>query len=790
MPKFDIEAGFISKLLEIKDTGIIKDARITPHFFTGDSKSAYKYIYDVVLDTGEVPTVRAFKRKFPHYDLETHTVEGERVVGTDENISYWCNELRNKKRHNTLSNAISKSAEYLQDFKAPEALTYMKQQIAFLESEIEESTDVDITKNTLDRKREYLKRKENQGMRGLPTGIPFLDYAIKGLEKETLITLIANTGVGKALTLSTPVLTDSGFIPMRDIKVGDKVCSKDGNFYNVSAVYPQGNKSVYRVKFEDGTYVDCCSEHLWVYKSVDDIVRKKDWRVDTLSNIMKNHPIRRGRNFNLCVPVCDKVKFKKKSLPLDPYVLGALLGDGGFTTDRISFSSIDRELVDKLNLRLRLTNFNGKFISTTDKNLQYTFKSNDIRENKLFRCIKSLGLQGTTSETKFIPDIYMYSSVEDRLELVRGLVDTDGTVNKKGFVIYHTGSKYLCNSFAQIIRSLGYRCRVRKYNRGIKNLPEYKVFVSAKTDELFSTTHRKDQFDSRIEVKRPNHYDILKIVSVEPMHYEEEMQCITVDSPDHTFICGDYIVTHNTWLEVYIGAYCMLQNCRVLHFITEMSESSMRDRYEAMLFSMCYGEMNYANFKSGKLPLKVEKQYFEFLENDLPSLEPLELITVTGVMSVSAGIEKYKPDLVLIDGAYLMEDDQGAESDWLRVAHITRDLKKLAKRAKVPIFINNQADKNTSKKTGPELGDISYTQAIGQDSDIVLALFRDQAMIADKEMMLKVLKSREGERGKCTLNWDFDTMNFSEIFSEGVTQVDDEENDGSDEAEGTLDIMT
>lgn len=442
MPKFDIEAGFISKLLEIKDTGIIKDARITPHFFTGDSKSAYKYIYDVVLDTGEVPTVRAFKRKFPHYDLETHTVEGERVVGTDENISYWCNELRNKKRHNTLSNAISKSAEYLQDFKAPEALTYMKQQIAFLESEIEESTDVDITKNTLDRKREYLKRKENQGMRGLPTGIPFLDYAIKGLEKETLITLIANTGVGK------------------------------------------------------------------------------------------------------------------------------------------------------------------------------------------------------------------------------------------------------------------------------------------------------------------------------------------------------------TWLEVYIGAYCMLQNCRVLHFITEMSESSMRDRYEAMLFSMCYGEMNYANFKSGKLPLKVEKQYFEFLENDLPSLEPLELITVTGVMSVSAGIEKYKPDLVLIDGAYLMEDDHGAESDWLRVAHITRDLKKLAKRAKVPIFINNQADKNTSKKTGPELGDISYTQAIGQDSDIVLALFRDQAMIADKEMMLKVLKSREGERGRCTLNWDFDTMNFSEIFSEGVTQADDEENDGSDEAEGTLDIMT
>ena len=150
----------------------------------------------------------------------------------------------------------------------------------------------------------------------------------------------------------------------------------------------------------------------------------------------------------------------------------------------------------------------------------------------------------------------------------------------------------------------------------------------------------------------------------------------------------------------------------------------------------------------------------------MPNCEPLIIATASGVMGVSAEIDKHKPDVVLIDGVYLMEDDQGAKDDWLRVAHITRDLKKLAKRCKLPIFINTQADKNTSKKTGPELGSIMYTQAIGQDSDDILALYRDEVMLSDREMCLKVLKQREGVTGKVMMNWNFDVMDFSEIYAE------------------------
>ena len=202
-----------------------------------------------------------------------------------------------------------------------------------------------------------------------------------------------------------------------------------------------------------------------------------------------------------------------------------------------------------------------------------------------------------------------------------------------------------------------------------------------------------------------------------------------------------------------------------------------------MLFGMMYGDFNYSRFKSGDLNTDQEAMYFEFLEDDLPRLEPLVLETATGVSSVVSVIEQEKPDLVLVDGAYLMEDEQGAKDDWLRVTHITRDLKKIAKNWHIPILINTQADQNTSKKSGPGLGDIKYSQAIGQDSDNILALFRDEVMINDKEMGVKVLKQREGVLGKVIINWNFDKMNFKSIYSESESASQDFSD--SDDSEDT-----
>ena len=197
------------------------------------------------------------------------------------------------------------------------------------------------------------------------------------------------------------------------------------------------------------------------------------------------------------------------------------------------------------------------------------------------------------------------------------------------------------------------------------------------------------------------------------------------------------------------------------------------DRLEAMLIGILYGNFNYNKFKSGSLDMEQENTYYEFLERK-SKFEPLIIDTATGVSNVNAKIDQHQPDLVLVDSAYLMEDDRGSDQDWLRVAHITRDLKSLAKSKKIPIFINSQADANTSIKTGPELSNIGFSKAIGQDSDVVLALSQDEDMRETREMDIKVLKQREGILGKVTLNWDFSSMNFDPICStvEGGNHTD------------------
>ena len=199
--------------------------------------------------------------------------------------------------------------------------------------------------------------------------------------------------------------------------------------------------------------------------------------------------------------------------------------------------------------------------------------------------------------------------------------------------------------------------------------------------------------------------------------------------------------------------------------------------------------MNYSKFKSGRLSKEMQKEYFEFLDEELPTLEPIWIETATGVIALEQRVRELNPGLILVDGVYLMDDDQNAKDDWLRVAHITRDLKKLAKRLHKPIVINSQLDENTGKKVSPKLGDIKYTQAIGQDSDVVIFLYRDEAMLNDREMCAKVGKNREGENGTVTLNWDFTCMNFSDIYTDVDMRNDTEDGDSDTDTLAIDDVV-
>jgi replicative DNA helicase len=764
----DLERGFISKLLETKDMNFVKDEQIRPHFLYGKHKQAYYYIEEYFVESGEVPTLRAFKREFPDYELEKH--DGN--VGTEEPLQYWCKELRRKKKQNKLALTVEEASGHLNELDTDDAYDLIKQAVMEIEGEVVKSTASDITENVEDRILAYKERKKNEGMLGIPTGWNKLDYLLKGWQKGQLNTLIANTGVGKANTLDTKILTPNGYVEMRDIEVGDLVIGEEGEPVEVTGVYPQGKKEIYELTFDNDAKVKCSKDHLWKFKNKDMYYRNKDWEVDSLENIMNRFKVKRSQDNNLLVPVCKAVDFGREvNLPVDPYLLGVLIGDGYLSGDRICISNPEKDVLDKCN---NLFPDKHEFLEQRGDNYSWNVKS-ESRVNQFNHTIK------VKTENKFIPEDYLYASKEKRMSLLKGLMDTDGHVTKKGTFQYFTVNKRLKDQFKFLCGTLGYKTSITEDRRAEKYTSSNVCYrIAVKTDDVIVSSEK--HLERLSNVKKGNrkfNNEISYITNIERVG-EEECQCIAVDSENHTYVVQDFIVTHNTWVECLIGANAMLQNYRVLQITTEMEVDTMRDRYEAILTSKLVGDINYGRFKAGKLNPEEEERYFDYLRNRAPNMESLIIEeTMNGVSFISAKVDQYKPDLVLIDGAYLMEDERQASQDWLRILHITRDLKRLAKLKKVPVFITTQADSNTSKKKGPELGNIGYAKGIGQDSDNVFALFRDEQMIEDKEMMWKVLKQREGTLGQVFLEWDFTTMSFDEIYAsyeqEGKTVVDNDE---------------
>ena len=237
-----------------------------------------------------------------------------------------------------------------------------------------------------------------------------------------------------------------------------------------------------------------------------------------------------------------------------------------------------------------------------------------------------------------------------------------------------------------------------------------------------------------------------------------------------------------TFTEVIMGARCIVDGYSVLQFATEMDDEIMRDRYEAVLFSLTRGDLNYGKFKSGSLSPELEEEFFDFLDNDLPNFAPLTILPATGVMGARASIELLKPDVVFIDGLYMMDDDRGAKEDWAKVTNISRDLKKLSKTMSIPIVSNTQTDLNS--KGG--MSGVKYAQALIHDADTVIELWRDEVLINDREMEWRVIKNREGVPAKIITNWDFRTMNFDEVYSEGLENSENEDSAGEVEDETVI----
>ena len=230
-----------------------------------------------------------------------------------------------------------------------------------------------------------------------------------GLNKKKFL-LCDDQGLGKALALDTKIYTPDGYKCMRDIQVGDYVFNKSGLPTKVTATYSHKNVEMYRITFSDGCHIDCCKDHLWEINSQHGRKKVIDTKWLTSKDQFgkyRNENLFSGGSYKFWIDRCNPVQFNKKEVLIDPYVLGCLLGDGNVSEGSISFTSKDFEIINEINNRLPQGYFLHSSDSMTDIDFNIVKKdTKSYKENIVKTEMKNLGLYGTNSHTKFIPDCY------------------------------------------------------------------------------------------------------------------------------------------------------------------------------------------------------------------------------------------------------------------------------------------------------------------------------------------------------------------------------------------------
>lgn len=406
---------------------------------------------------------------------------------------------------------------------------------------------------------------------------PTLDYRTEAqyhygqaIDQNTLTFGLGPAGTGKAQPLYSRVRVPGGWITMGEVEVGTVVCTPNGKTAPVAAIYPQGKKTIYRFTFEDGRTTDCCDDHLWKvhtheWSRVDGAV--DGYRVVTTRELRQwiEMPSKRNR---LYIPLTSAVQDPKVDLPIPPYLLGILIAEGCLTNGTaVSFTSPDAEIVERvrnliptgMTLHVNSDGLSYRIVKETGK----AAPEGGNQRNPLLESLRELDLMGKASYEKTIPASYLYTSIEQRMELLRGLLDGDGTVDKvNGTVSYCSTSYGLARQLQMLVRSMGGLAKITTkhphytYDGEVREgRIAYNVFIRHPDRASFFHLARQ-------KARASGEYQYsdclrLRIKDIQEIG-EYNAQCISIADAEHLYITDDYVVTHNTWVATAKAALKLL----------------------------------------------------------------------------------------------------------------------------------------------------------------------------------------------------------------------------------------
>ena len=358
-------------------------------------------------------------------------------------------------------------------------------------------------------------------------------------------------------------LPDGGFKLWKDVQVGDVLLAPGGTT-KVIDIPVHKEVPIYKITLRDGRIVYASDNHIWkVYKIHNSNVIQQYTTKQMFDIGIKN----KYKQTNFFIPNAGVVDYPTKEVPIDSYTLGLMIAEG----------SIRGSHCKKNYVQVSSSFEDADFYKTViPYNMKHIGKSGYSWHVYIPNCSKicaELGLLGTRSETKFIPDLYLYNSVNVRLELLKGLMDGDGCATKGGASIYITTSKQLQQDIMLLCRSLGINCRYCKKKgvtqQGKQGADVYRITIY--TNQTIFKLPRKIQKQYVYQPtargsKATSYIDKTAITNIEFSHYEMG-KCVTVDRADGLYLIGDYIVTHNCK-----GPFAYFSSRRCLHLLADTPE--------------------------------------------------------------------------------------------------------------------------------------------------------------------------------------------------------------------------
>lgn len=616
---------------------------------------------------------------------------------------------------------------------------------------------------------------EGEGRRGLPTGFYELDDMLNGLQGGEMIIVAARPSMGKAQPLDARVLTATGFKPMGDLRVGDALASVDGAPSFVTGIYPQGERQVYRLTFADGRSTECCAEHLWR-------VHFRQWdkpRVLSTARIMEMLERKRYRN-RLWIETFSGVFGSDEALPIDPWLLGVLIGDGSLAGSSLRFSTAAPELLEKVHAtvgdEMTVTHAGAYDYRIVQKSGGKVTGVQGAVANPLTVALRQLGLWDKNAEQKFIPGCYLAAQRESRLRLLAGLLDTDGWVESFGVIRFATSSPQLAKDVVDLVRSLGgsasfFPKKTTYRHQGMKRCGQLSYVCNIQFADASSLALLKAKLD-RLTLKPRMRQRRLNIQSITPTRITQT-QCIAVSHPDHLYVTDDYIVTHNTAFAMNLVEAMAAAGHGCAVFSLEMSKQQLAQR---MMCSRAQidaqrvrkGLLNPNEFR--RLAQMVNEMHkMPIWVDDAPGLTVLELRAKCRRLKQQHDIKA-----VMIDYMQLM-DNPGPESRQQQISEISRGIKAVARELNVPVIALSQLNRASEGRDGhrPRMSDLRESGSIEQDADVIALLHREDYyrqtepdFIPDNIAEIIIAKQRNGPTGTVKLTFDNKTTTFKNLASQ------------------------